>query len=174
MTGVHSNSAARLAPGEHELVHEILVLDAFLISPLDQEQYESITQNFVADLLESLRMERLGELCIYPAVDLSEPGWSFIQPITTSHVSAHYFENPGRRPHIRIDAYSCTSIDWRALIGVCHRHFELDDWCGWFIDRQLEIPGRRRVVELMGTGVTVNSQIPLAAGPGFKPGEHYE
>ena len=143
------------------LVHEIFVLDAFLAKPLRQERYEAITSGFVSDLLGTLRMDPLGDLCIYPAVDLREPGWSFIQPITTSHVSAHYFENPGQRPHIRIDAYSCASIDWRALIRTCHRHFYLADWCGCFINRQLEHPARRSIVELTGSGVQVNSEVLL-------------
>lgn len=141
-----------------KLVHEILVLDAFLVKPLDQGRCESITKDFVADLLDALGMEALAELGIYSAVDLREPGWSFIQPITTSHVSAHYFENPGDRPHIRIDAYSCAAIDQYVLVKVCHQHFDLADWCACFINRQLEQPHRRRVVELSGVGACVNSE----------------
>lgn len=148
--------------GALKLVHEILVLDAFLVKPLDQARYESITRGFVGDLLEALGMDALGALGIYPAVDQREPGWSFLQPITTSHVSAHYFENPGSRPHIRIDAYSCASIDWSTLIGVCHEHFELDDWRACFIDRQLDHPNLRSVIELAGTGATITSQTLLS------------
>lgn len=149
-------------PAELHLVHEILVLDAFLTAPLDQSRYESITRGFITDLLNALQMEPLGELGIYPAVDQREPGWSFLQPITTSHVSAHYFENPGHRPHIRIDAYSCASIDWASLIQVCHEHFNLDDWCACFIDRQLERPYQRSVIELSGVGASVISEVPLS------------
>ncbi len=152
------------------LVHEILVLDAFLAKPLEQSRYQSITRDFVSDLLNVLGMEMLGELGIFPAVDQREPGWSFIQPITTSHVSAHYFENPGRRPHIRIDAYSCASIDWNALIRVCHEHFELDEWCACFIDRQLDHPRQRSVVELAGLGGCVNSEIVLSQQPSLRHG----
>jgi len=145
-----------------QLVHEIVVLDAFLEKPLDQRHYKSITRDFVSDLLEALRMEALGALGIFPAVDLREPGWSFIQPITTSHVSAHYFANPESRPHIRIDAYSCASIDWTTLIQVCHKHFGLDDWFACFIDRQLEQPFQRSVVELAGAGACVTSETLLS------------
>ena len=153
------------------LVHEILVLDAYLAKPLDQGRYVAITRDFVSDLLNALGMETLGELGIYPAVDLREPGWSFIQPITTSHISAHYFENPGRRPHIRIDAYSCATIDRNVLIRVCHEHFELADWCACFIDRQLERPDQRSVVELAGLGACVNSEVVMAARHTSKLGE---
>ena len=165
MAAVEDKTPIRPETSGHYLAHEILVLDAFLAFPLDQSRYESITRDFVSDLLVMLGMDPLGELCIYPAVDQREPGWSFIQPITTSHVSAHYFENPGQRPHIRIDAYSCASIDWRALVEVCHRHFAFEDWCGWFIDRQLEHPDRRHVIELSGAGVEVNSETPMLAYP---------
>lgn len=160
---------------EHEslqLVHEILVLDAFLTKPLDQRHYESITRDFVSDLLDALGMETLGALGIFPAVDQREPGWSFIQPITTSHVSAHYFENPSHRPHIRIDAYSCASIDWATLIEICHAHFDLDDWCACFIDRHLDRPCQRSVIELAGVGASVTSEILLAAQTGLKHGEN--
>ena len=135
-----------------ELVHEILVLDAFLQRPLDIDRYREITIAFVDELLSVLGMEPLAPLGIYPAVDERAPGWSFIQPITTSHVGAHYFEKPGRQPHIRLDAYSCESVDSAALVSVCHRHFRLDDWCASFIERHLDRADRRRVIELSGNG----------------------
>lgn len=105
------------------LSHQIFVLDAYLDTRLDERHYQRITTRFVDELLAVLGIQALGELGIYPAVDTRAPGWSFIQPITTSHVSAHYFEKPGPKPHIRLDACSCESIDWTALIDVCHRHF---------------------------------------------------
>lgn len=154
-----TNAAGKDA--DHRLVHEILVLDAFLARPLEQCRYASITQRFVSNLLSVLGMETLGELGIFPAVDMREPGWSFVQPITTSHVSGHYFASPGSRPHIRIDAYSCASIDYNTLIRVCHEHFELEEWHASFIDRELEHPQRRNVVELAGVGACVNSTIVL-------------
>jgi len=159
-------------PAKLHLVHEILVLDAFLTAPLDQSRYKSITRGFITDLLNALQMEPLGDLGIYPAVDQREPGWSFLQPITTSHVSAHYFENPGQRPHIRIDAYSCASIDWASLIQVCHEHFDLNDWCACFIDRQLERPYQRSVIELSGVGASVVSEVPLSTQATQAQGKH--
>jgi len=171
MAAVEKVTTTELGAKSLNLVHEILVLDAFLAKPLDQGRYTSITRDFMSDLLNVLGMETLGELGIFPAVDQREPGWSFIQPITTSHVSAHYFENPSRRPHIRIDAYSCAAIDWNSLIQVCHEHFELDDWCACFIDRQLERPYQRSVVELAGAGANVTSEILLSAPMARKQGE---
>ena len=145
------------------LVHEMLVLDAFLEAPLPQARYQAITHRFVAELLDVLGMEALGELGIWPAVDEREPGWSFIQPITTSHVSAHYFQNPGGRPHLRLDAYSCASIDFRRLVQLCHRHFRLTDWCASFIKRELDSPRQRCVIDIAGFGDRVNSETSLCA-----------
>ena len=144
------------------LVHEIVVLDAFLQEPLDSQRFEAITKAFISELLSVLKMQALGQLGIYPAVDDRAPGWSFIQPITTSHVSAHYFEKPGRMPHIRLDAYSCDSIDWKQLIEVCHKHFRLEEWHASFIDRQIGRRSRRKVVDLTGVGARVLSESVLS------------
>ena len=152
------------------LVHHILVLDAFLIEPLDFRQYEDITRRFIKEVLSVLGMEPLAELGIYPAVDQRAPGWSFIQPITTSHISAHYFEKPGRMPHIRLDAYSCESIDWDQLINVCHRHFSLSDWHATFIDRRIDRDAERRVVDLTGVGEKVTSECALSPSTHGKTG----
>lgn len=140
------------------LDHQILVLDAFLKHRLDNRQCESITRSFIDELLTVLGMQALGDLGIYPAIDQRAPGWSFIQPITTSHVSAHYFEKPGRKPNIRIDAYSCESIDWRALVRVCHRHFDFDGWHATFIDRRIDEPDSRTVLDLCGAGPSATSE----------------
>lgn len=141
-----------------ELEHQILVLDAGLRAPLDCDRRVTITRRFIDDLLEALGMAPLGELGIYPAVDQRAPGWSFIQPITTSHVSAHYFEKPGRTPHIRLDAYSCETVDRQNLIEVCHRHFKLGEWRATFIDRQLGTQRERTVIDLAGTGARVTAE----------------
>lgn len=146
-----------------ELEHQIFVLDAGLRNRLDFRRHREITRCFVDDLLGVLGMEPLGELGIYPAADQRAPGWSFIQPITTSHVSAHYFEKPGPAPHIRLDAYSCESVNWRRLIEVCDRHFELSAWRATFIDRQIEWENERAVVEVAGTGTEVTAECSLTA-----------
>jgi len=143
------------------LLHQIFVLDAHLEVPLNTESQESITKNFIADFLDVLGLEPLGPLGIYPAVDDRAPGWSFIQPITTSHISAHYFEKPGKAPHIRIDAYSCDQVDWEELVNVCHAHFNLADWRGTFIDREIDLLENRPVVDIAGIGNSVTQHHPL-------------
>lgn len=143
------------------LVHQIFVLDAYLEKPLDCSDQKSITRKFIEEFLAVLGLEPLGPLGIYPAVDDRAPGWSFIQPITTSHISAHYFEKPGKAPHIRIDAYSCDQVDWRALVAVCHRHFQLADWRGTFIDREIDDRAARPVSDVGGQGDTITRQLTL-------------
>lgn len=134
------------APSSHfALLHEIFVLDACLKQALDPKRMKKITHDLVEDLLVALRMEKLGPVGIYPAKDLRAPGWSFIQPITTSHISGHYFEQPDY-PHIRIDVYSCASVNWRKVISVVHQHLDLTQWRGTFIDRQIGVDGADRLV----------------------------
>ena len=152
------------APECFQLEHQMFVLDAGLRDPLDCRRYQKITRHFVDDLLDVLGMEPLGDLSIYPAVDQRAPGWSFIQPITTSHVSAHYFEKPGPTPHIRLDAYSCESVDWQRIIHVCDRHFALEEWRATFIDRQIERGHARAVVDIAGIGTRVTLERALFAG----------
>ena len=173
ITDMHEPSCTSATPASDktfELQHQILVLDAFLAAPLDKRRRDSITRNFVDELLAVLDMEPLGALGIYPAVDQRAPGWSFIQPITTSHVSAHYFEKPGRKPHVRLDAYSCEPFDWRPLINVCHRHFKLDEWYAMFIRRDIDRLDRRRTVSLAGRGADVLSECFMFAGTPLKVG----
>lgn len=138
------------------LTHQIFVLDAHLEKVLNCAHREVITQNFITDFLDVLGLEPLGPLGIYAAVDERAPGWSFIQPITTSHISAHYFEKPGDAPHIRIDAYSCDQVDWEKLICVCHHHFKLADWRGNFIDREISVTSVRSVADIGGFGDKVH------------------
>lgn len=145
-----------------QLAHQILVLDAFLKDRLDDRRYEAITKAFMDELLTVLDMDALGALAIYPAVDSRAPGWSFIQPITTSHVSAHYFEKPGRMPHLRLDAYSCHFIDSNRLIRVCHEHFALSDWHATFIYRRIDSGSDRVVIDLTGSGAKVSTQCMLS------------
>lgn len=166
------NTTRSSSADELVLAHEILVLDAFLRHPLDCNQRESITNRFMSELLGVLGMEPLGPLAIYPAVDQRAPGWSFIQPITTSHVSAHYFEKPGPRPHIRIDAYSCEAIEWRKLIEVCDKHFVLDRWRATFIDRQIEVTGQRSVLDVSGLGSRIFRACPLDAQASTRGGQY--
>ena len=152
------------APSHFGLLHEIFVLDAHLEEPLDESNHKSITTKLISSLLTSLRMEELGPLQIYPATDLRAPGWSFIQPITTSHISGHYFEKPGRLPHIRMDFYSCCSVNWMNIIKVVNDHLNMADWRATFLDRQIEPDAERRIIDIAGHGDHLTYEAPMIAG----------
>ncbi len=136
------------------LRHEIVILDAALTAPLPEDG-TMLARAFVADLLRTLRMEPLAPLSVYPATDDRAPGWSFLQPITTSHLSGHYFLQPGPAPHIHLDIYSCDSVEWQAVVACVARHFPLGEWTGYFMVRGLSLTPRR-VLELAGRGSVVH------------------
>ena len=143
-----------------KLEHEIFVLDAYLKESLDPSKMEEWTRKFIDSLLSALRMEELGPLQIYPALDLRAPGWSFIQPITTSHIAGHYFEKPGHHPHIRLDLYSCCSINWRKVIKICDEHLKMHIWRATFIDRQID-EASRAAMHISGEGNTILDELDL-------------
>ena len=145
------------------LLHEILVLDAHLKHPLEATNPKPLVRELVDTLLTTLRMEELGELQIYPATDLRAPGWSFIQPITTSHISGHYFEKPGRQPNIHMDIYSCCSVNWMKSIDIINEYLHLADWRATFIDRQIELNAPRNMLEIAGEGGRIFSEATLQA-----------
>lgn len=153
--------AANPSPSSHfSLQHEIFILDAYLEKPLDEAKKDKITRNVVDALLEALRMEELGPLQIYSATDLRAPGWSFLQPITTSHISGHYFEKPGKHPHIRMDCYSCAAVNWRKIIDVCNKHLGLGMWRATFINRQID-EAPRTASHISGVGDKILEEIDL-------------
>ncbi len=133
------------------LEHHMVVLDANLKKLLDPEQKQTLTGALIRDLLTTLKMEPLGELSIYDAVDLRAPGWSFVQAITTSHISGHYFEKPGRLPHVHLDIYTCKPLQFEQVLRVVDHHLHLANWVGTFICRDMDL-GQRRTWELQGFG----------------------
>lgn len=138
------------------LNHEMFILDANLKGLLDQTHMNEITNNLIDDLLKALGMAKLGKLEIYPAFDLRAPGWSFIQPITTSHISGHYFYEPdGTNPNIHMDFYSCSSFDWKDIIPVIDKHLALAKWHGNFLYRK-DVSTDRAVWEIGGDGQIID------------------
>jgi len=133
------------------LRHEIFVLDAYLEQPLNPTGRMQHAKKFIDEILHVLNMEPLGSMQFHDAADLRAPGWSFIQAITTSHISAHYFESPGK-PHIRIDFYSCQSVDWRKVIEMCHKFCSLTDWRATFINREIEDDAGKSILDIKGNG----------------------
>ncbi|MDD5041022.1 MAG: hypothetical protein PHX87_00995 [Candidatus Peribacteraceae bacterium] len=141
------------------LLHHHFILDAHLLRPLDNSEKEDITHALIEDLLNTLKMKKLGPLEIYPATDLRAPGWSFLQPITTSHIAGHYFERPGNHPHIHIDLYSCQGFDWKIALIPLTRHFPLGAWQATFVNRVISSDesskDRREILDIRGSGENV-------------------
>ncbi len=143
-----------------ELVHEHFILDADLESKLDFKNRKKITEDLIDDLLENLKMQRLCPLQIYDAVDANFPGWSFIQPITTSHISGHYFEEKDKPSHIHIDIYSCRAFDWKKVINIIHQFLNLNDWIANFTDREIHFP-REKLKIIQGNSGNITSEMAL-------------
>lgn len=133
------------------LVHKHFIVDAELVKPLDFSKRKQITKNLIDNLIEELKMVPLGKLEIYDATDPNYPGWSFIQPITTSHISAHYFEEENIASHIHLDIYSCKNFSWKTLIKILEKHLKMDKWFAYFINRDFSMKSREVL--------TLNSQI---------------
>lgn len=144
------------APSAFALLHQVFVLDAYLKRRVPAAGADTLVRSLVTDLLKTLHMRELGPLQIYPATDPRAPGWSFLQPITTSHVSGHYFDCEDGSPHIRIDIYSCATVQWRKAISAIHKHLSLGEWRATFIDRQIDdTSAERLVLDIRGNGKTV-------------------
>lgn len=137
-----------------DLEHNILILDANLTRSLFFEKRVQITSALVDNLLEALSMNELGKLEIYDSVDADFPGWSFIQPITTSHISGHYFEDK-HQSHIHFDIYSCKFFEWKTVVKILDKHLQLAKWSGNFIYRDVVFSNRRFDL-LSGVGSNIN------------------
>lgn len=138
-----------------KLVHEIFILDAYLLNELDASQQDKITADLVDELLSGLKMEKLGPMQLFEAVDNSAPGWTFVQTITTSHVSGHYFVKPGKHPNIRMDFYSCKKFDWTKIIDIVDTHLKLGEWRASFIERAIDKETDRTHLDIEGKGNTI-------------------
>lgn len=141
------------------LSHEMLILDTYLKHALDQSRMDEITNNLIDELISELGMEKLGPLEIYPATDPRAPGWSFIQPITTSHISGHYFiETDGKNPNIHMDFYSCKHFSWKQIIPIVDKHLALAKWHADFLFRK-DVKAERSIWEISGEGQEILADV---------------
>lgn len=87
-------------------------------------------KRFVARLMKAIDMKPLGELNWADAEDLDFPGQSFVQMITTSHCSLHFFDNGNGDNEIYFDLYSCRSFETDTVIELLNEKFGLREWHG--------------------------------------------
>ena len=146
------------------LVHQMMMLDAELTEPVENVSGPDLVRRLVDRLLAELGMTELGDLQFFEAVDLSAPGWSFIQPITTSHISGHYFAMPDEPPRIHLDIYSCRPFDPGKTIASLHTDLSFGRWVGTLVVRDMDLT-RRSTMELEGYGDQIAGTTPLRPRP---------
>jgi len=142
------------SPSKKKLIHKIFILDAFLNKPFDEVNRNEKINKMIDQILGELKMEKLSPLVIDEATDSTAPGWTFIQPITTSHISAHYFFEEKEKSHIHFDLYSCKEFQWKTVLKIVNDYFDLGEWAATLIDRdQLN----RSISDFKGFGPTQNN-----------------
>jgi S-adenosylmethionine/arginine decarboxylase-like enzyme len=87
-------------------------------------------KRFVDVLLKEINMKPLGKLNWAEAEDLEFPGQSFVQMITTSHCSLHFFDHTDGTKEIYFDLYSCKEFDAETVIRRLDETFRLQEWHG--------------------------------------------
>lgn len=95
-------------------------------------------QAFVNDLMKVTNMKPLGPINWADAVDLDFPGQSFVQMITTSHCSLHFFRDgkgEGQDNEIYFDLYSCKEFDYQEVVALINKYFGIVDWHGILYNR---------------------------------------
>lgn len=95
-------------------------------------------QRFVDRLMKTINMKPLGPLNWADAEDLDFPGQSFVQMITTSHCSLHFFAHQDGTNEIYFDLYSCKCFDENKVIKLLNEKFGLVEWHGVVYSRASE------------------------------------
>jgi S-adenosylmethionine/arginine decarboxylase-like enzyme len=137
-----------------ELEHVHLTVNAKIDSSFKALPRED-AERFVNMLLKEINMKPLGGINWADAEDLEFPGQSFVQMITTSHCSLHFFENKEEGNEIYFDLYSCKSFDTNRVIQLLDEKFGLRDWHGILYTRAMgkepqlkKIEGKKQEMEI--------------------------
>jgi len=83
--------------------------------------------DFINELMKITDMKPLGSLIWSNAEDLDFPGQSFVQMITTSHCSLHFFSDTHE---IYFDLYSCKKFDPNKVMVSLKQHFGVEKFNG--------------------------------------------
>lgn len=144
----------------------ILVLDGWLVAPLGASGH-ALASAYFSDLLTTTEMKPLAPLSVSEAADLSLPGFSAIQELTTSHASFHYFAPTGAkpRPRLHLDLFSCRAFDVESVVQIAARHFGLGGWSGTFVLRSVD-SAERQTWELAGEGSFIHERCQLVRSQG--------
>jgi len=109
-----------------ELQHVHLTVNA-KVDPHFRELPKEDAQRFVDKLMKEVNMKPLGQLQWATAEDLEFPGQSFVQMITTSHCSLHFFSETNE---IYFDLYSCRLFDEEKVVKLLDETFGVNEWHG--------------------------------------------
>jgi hypothetical protein len=147
-------------------LHKIFILDAVLEGLLDESDPRGFCEGYFEEIMEATHMKPLSQMSVCPTMDPRAPGFSGVQPLTTSHTSFHYFWEPEAkdpRPNVHLDLYSCSPFSYEDVVRVAHKHFRLAEWTGTFIDRDLD-PRKRLTLQLRGREDAILEQFVLTTG----------
>jgi S-adenosylmethionine/arginine decarboxylase-like enzyme len=120
------------------------------IDPDFTELPKDDAKRFVDKLLGAINMKPLGPLNWADAEDLDFPGQSFVQMITTSHCSLHYFAHTNGEKEIYFDLYSCKPFNPDEVVRLLDEKFGLRDWHGTLYTRAT---GNKPEVKMIGKGM---------------------
>jgi hypothetical protein len=103
-------------------------------------------QRFVDGMLKEIGMKPLGPLNWADAEDLDFPGQSFVQMITTSHCSLHFFAHKDGSNELYFDLYSCKPFDDKKVVALLDQKFGLTEWHGVLYNRANDDRPRVRMI----------------------------
>lgn len=129
-----------------KLTHLHLVVNA-KIGPDFRDLTRDMAREFVDELMRITDMKPLGPLNWSDAVDLDFPGQSFVQMITTSHCSLHYFSDTRE---IYFDLYSCKKFEPERVISLLDKYFDLKEWHGIVYNRAQDAAPRLKQISSEG------------------------
>ena len=100
--------------------HLVLDLDG---CPRDKLVDADHLKRWLRELIDTIDMKAYGEPAIehFATHSFEAAGFTVMQMIETSNISAHFAENLGQA---YIDIFSCKTFDNDAAIMVCRRYFE--------------------------------------------------
>ncbi|MBD3210688.1 hypothetical protein GF318_04880 [Candidatus Micrarchaeota archaeon] len=109
-----------------QLDHIHLTVNAEISSGFKRLDREG-ARKFLDSVLREIGMKPLGPMSWAEAEDLDFPGQSFVQMISTSHISLHFFSETNE---IYFDLYSCKSFDSEKVLRLLDETFGLRNWHG--------------------------------------------
>ncbi|MBN2478328.1 S-adenosylmethionine decarboxylase [Candidatus Micrarchaeota archaeon] len=127
-----------------KLEHLHLTVNAVVGSNLKELKKEE-AKAFLNELLVISDMKPLGDMQWAEAEDLDFPGQSFVQMITTSHCSLHFFSETNE---IYFDLYSCKAFEYERVVNLLEKTFQIKSWTGIMYSRAI---GEAPVVKKVGS-----------------------